>query len=310
MTAEASKTIRAALKGAGYGTKQVSVRNDSYSMGSTVHVRIKDPAVPLAKVEAIANRSERVDRDEATGEILSGGNMFVEVSYEHGVLLGYAERATAQLADGKTTFGVFSVRADEHEKDTLHVWKRAAGGATYAQRLYREHAGEGLARLLATSGLLGTLDETPPAAPVEPEPEPVADVELLARMNAAAANVDPEPMRAACTVCTAEVEVDGSCAPCAAVARSQRERASRDPDSLAERLVEQSNRSGFSVAKIGRVEVSVSTAVGGDDREVTVNWPAVGAKCPSDALTFAIDLVQASRVALQVERLLARATRA
>jgi hypothetical protein len=332
MTVEASKTIRAALKAAGYGTKEVSVRNDSYSMGSTVHVRIKDPVVPLLLVEAIASRSERVDRD-ASGEILSGGNMFVQVTYEHGALDAHEALAREQLAAGRSVFGSYRLSSDPSYPGDQSAFKVGPDGVgRFAGRIDGKYGAEYLVRILAAAGELACLDagcvtftnadgeivnqDAPRAAPAAaPEPlievkhagtptDRTAQVDLLARMNAAAANVEPEPMRDACAVCTVEVEVDGTCANCAAVARSQRERASRDPDSLAKRLVEQSSRSGFSTARVGRVEVTIDAGEG-DVREVTVNWPAVGAQLPSDALTFAIDIMHASRVALLVERLLA-----
>ena len=72
--------IREALKARGIKRSQVSVVHDHYSLGSTIHVRIKDPAVSQSIVEAIAKEQERIDRDN-WGEILSGGNRFVDVEY-------------------------------------------------------------------------------------------------------------------------------------------------------------------------------------------------------------------------------------
>ena len=79
-TTERSAQIRAALKAQGWTSRDVSVRSQYYSMGSSIHVRINNADVPLAAVETIANAHERIDRD-GFGEILSGGNRFVHVAY-------------------------------------------------------------------------------------------------------------------------------------------------------------------------------------------------------------------------------------
>jgi hypothetical protein len=80
-TVEAAQEIRKGLKAAGIKARSVSVRCDLYSMGSSIYVRIKDPTVSLAKVKAIAENFEKVDRDAYSGEILSGGNRFVTVEF-------------------------------------------------------------------------------------------------------------------------------------------------------------------------------------------------------------------------------------
>lgn len=87
---EAAASIRQALKAKHITARQVSVRADQYSMGSTIHVRIKDSTVRKAVVEEIANAHEIVHRDSSSGEILCGGNRFVDV--------GYTEEAFAPLA--------------------------------------------------------------------------------------------------------------------------------------------------------------------------------------------------------------------
>lgn len=68
-------TARTAIKALGYNTRQVSIRQDHGSLRFTV----RDPAVKLAAIYAIAQRAERIHRCEITGEILCGGNTFAEV---------------------------------------------------------------------------------------------------------------------------------------------------------------------------------------------------------------------------------------
>lgn len=79
-TTDRAAQIRAALKAKGWTSRDVSVRAEYYSMGSSIHVVIKNPDVPLAPVEAEANAHEKIDRDQ-WGDILSGGNRYVHVNY-------------------------------------------------------------------------------------------------------------------------------------------------------------------------------------------------------------------------------------
>jgi hypothetical protein len=172
VTATTSKQIRQALKVAGFGPRDVSVRNDSYSMGSTVHVRIKRAEIAFNDVHSIAVAHENVRRD-STGEILGGGNTYIEVSYERNALDAHIARAQAAIDAGRFAFGEFHLSDDSSDADTLHLWRtNETGVGTHVLRLSREHgAGKGLARMLASHGRLALLD-TPPT---------VADVAALAR---------------------------------------------------------------------------------------------------------------------------------
>lgn len=90
-TTDHAADIRQTLKARyGWTSRDVSVRAESYSMGSSIHVRIKNPAVAIEPVRAIAMQSEDISRDERTGEILSGGNRFVYVSYTADALTALA----------------------------------------------------------------------------------------------------------------------------------------------------------------------------------------------------------------------------
>ena len=82
-TAQHSKEIRQELKRRhGWNSRQVSVITDTYSMGSSIRIAIKNPGVPISKVKAVADEHERIDRD-GWGNILSGGNRFVFVDYSY-----------------------------------------------------------------------------------------------------------------------------------------------------------------------------------------------------------------------------------
>lgn len=102
-TVERSKAIRLALKAKGWTSRDVSVVSDLYSMGSSIRVRIKNPAVPLGEVKALATPHESIRWDPFVGEILSGGNRFVDVSYSAEALEAfrakYLPAVTAALAE-------------------------------------------------------------------------------------------------------------------------------------------------------------------------------------------------------------------
>ena len=97
---EAAKKIRAELKAIGINSRKVSVRSDSFSMGSSINVEIKDPAIKLAVVEEIANKAQRIDRCEYSGEILGGCNRYAHVRYSFDATDAMAEpwKAAAEKA--------------------------------------------------------------------------------------------------------------------------------------------------------------------------------------------------------------------
>ena len=92
-TTDHAAAIRQTLKARyGWSSRQVSVRADYYSMGSAIRVTIKDAAVMPSTVEAVAKQAESIDYCQVTGEILSGGNRFVTVSYDQDVLTAFQVR--------------------------------------------------------------------------------------------------------------------------------------------------------------------------------------------------------------------------
>lgn len=72
-----AQALRAALKAAGFNARRVTIRVNH----STLYVTIRDGWTSLSKVKAIADRFRVVDRCQVTGEILAGGNTFVDVRY-------------------------------------------------------------------------------------------------------------------------------------------------------------------------------------------------------------------------------------
>lgn len=112
--AAAANRIRTELKALfGWTSRDVSVRADSYSMGSTIRVTIKTARVIAAEVERIANSEEDVRRDH-TGEILCGGNRFVDVSYSDELMAALAvpESVLPTGADSTRFAGYWLSRCD------------------------------------------------------------------------------------------------------------------------------------------------------------------------------------------------------
>lgn len=81
-TKEKAARIRAEFKRAGFSGRQISVRTDFYSMGSSINVWLKTAAASYAWVTKVANSAEKISRCKITGDILSGGNCYVHVSHE------------------------------------------------------------------------------------------------------------------------------------------------------------------------------------------------------------------------------------
>jgi hypothetical protein len=90
--------IRADLKRAGIPHKSVSVRMPHWG---SVHVTIRDASISISTIKTIANAYECIRRDDASGEILSGGNTFVDVDYDGEVLKALVMAIGWRLANAK-----------------------------------------------------------------------------------------------------------------------------------------------------------------------------------------------------------------
>lgn len=81
-TKQDAAAIRAELKRHGYNARRVSIRTDYYSLGSSIYATIRDADVDVEKVTKIVERiGKHVRRCEISGDILSGGNTYVHISY-------------------------------------------------------------------------------------------------------------------------------------------------------------------------------------------------------------------------------------
>jgi hypothetical protein len=114
---EAARRIRAGLKKLGFTSRDVSVKSESFSLGSALRVKIKNPAIQISKVKEIANSFERIYRDES-GEILGGCNRYLDVEYSDFVLEFMALPLLAALPeDGSVVgFGPYRVMKNQNER--------------------------------------------------------------------------------------------------------------------------------------------------------------------------------------------------
>lgn len=98
---EKAAAIRSELKA--NDIKGVSVTSAIHGCEECIRVKVKNPSIDLRTVEKIAGKFSKVDYDEYNGELLAGGNTFVQVYYEHGcfdeVREPYMGRALALLAE-------------------------------------------------------------------------------------------------------------------------------------------------------------------------------------------------------------------
>lgn len=74
-----SKEIRERLKAIGYNSRQVSVRERPLSLNWAFDLTIRDPSVNYHKVKALADSIKSIDYCEASGEVLSGANVYTHV---------------------------------------------------------------------------------------------------------------------------------------------------------------------------------------------------------------------------------------
>lgn len=125
-----ANTIRAALKAAGYNARRVTVKSGGSSTHSSYKVTIRDASVSLSAITKIAMPYENVRRD-GYGEILSGGNTYVDVEYHDSVVGPIAEsfrqriQASAagelvQLDGGFAACKVSRENATYHDEVELH----------------------------------------------------------------------------------------------------------------------------------------------------------------------------------------------
>lgn len=93
MSKEIAQKIREELKSIGYTSRMVSVTCSSALYDTAINVHIKDfTTVKINKVNEISKKYDKVDYDERSGEILSGGNTYVFVDYDYSAVRSEVEK--------------------------------------------------------------------------------------------------------------------------------------------------------------------------------------------------------------------------
>lgn len=90
---EISAAIRNEIKGAEYKIRDFSVSVRCVGYETSIRIKIKNPMIKKTEIDKLLRHWEQIDRDERTYEILAGGNTFLHIDYEDGVL----EEAAADL---------------------------------------------------------------------------------------------------------------------------------------------------------------------------------------------------------------------
>lgn len=94
-----AEALRDAIKKAGYKRSQVAVSKGRGGYETVYHVTIKDLTIPQEKIEKIVKPFEKLDWDERTGEILSGGNAMIFVEYDWKLISAAEKRYEAQMKE-------------------------------------------------------------------------------------------------------------------------------------------------------------------------------------------------------------------
>ena len=90
---ELGNQIRKELKENGIARKDISVRVRDSLYDTVVYIKIKNPMIRKSDIKKVVAKYDQVEHDARTYEILAGGNTYVFIDYEYGVV----EEAAAEL---------------------------------------------------------------------------------------------------------------------------------------------------------------------------------------------------------------------
>jgi hypothetical protein len=119
-TKEIATEIRKQLKAAGYNARAVSVRTRHLGVDSAITVAVRRADVRLVVVREIADGFERIHCDRATGEVLLGGNLYVDVTYAEETVRPFQVGVEIQIEGECAEPGVVA------EIEGFHVWRCTA----------------------------------------------------------------------------------------------------------------------------------------------------------------------------------------
>ena len=123
------QAITADLKALGYNSTQVSVRRENCGYSSSYTLTIRHPDVNRAKVVEIEKKHESVSICQASGEVLMGGNTYIDVSLTEEVrkawtakYLPWAQAALARIESGEVKAG-HGTRIDDKERFIVFAYQ-------------------------------------------------------------------------------------------------------------------------------------------------------------------------------------------
>ena len=124
---EINANVKKELKNAGYCAKdfRISVKDCLYD--SSIRVTVKNPLIKLSDVKNILSHWESYELDQASGEILQGGNTYVFVQYDShafdNIPAEYTEKAASVIDDAEKYDG----RQIAENKDGVSLHLRKEG---------------------------------------------------------------------------------------------------------------------------------------------------------------------------------------
>ena len=147
---ELSAQIKKDLKEAGYKAREISVKVRDAGYDTAVHCTVKVPTISRKAVEEIVKRYEEIDRDERTGEILQGCNIYAFVEYDYGVFDDVAQQfqdlaaqALASTQDVSEILpGLFLINAQgwhEIRQSGQYGGYRVSGAGELSKYIYKFH---------------------------------------------------------------------------------------------------------------------------------------------------------------------------
>jgi len=134
---ELGKAIRELLKTNGYNIKGISVRVKAALYDTSVNITVKDLTISTSDIDKlVSGKFEKIDYCERSMEILSGGNTYVSVRYDHEVV------AVAREAKMEEAQQLWDQAQSTCKRNTGMTVARDEKNGTHATLMLGNHDGE------------------------------------------------------------------------------------------------------------------------------------------------------------------------
>lgn len=177
--AESARLIRAELKTRyGWTSRQVSVKSDSFSLGSSIDITIKAPGIPVKVVEEVANGQERIHRCKHTGEILGGANRYVSVSLDWELVRREGLKLVAWVEETPihpSQLRIVEVCGERYYIGRTHETHGYSVRSANSGFIPSGQSAGAVADFFATQMIQAGIEVVPPADPEEDGPEPAEE---------------------------------------------------------------------------------------------------------------------------------------